>query len=126
MHKIQQTIKWVVYTLLIVNFVFYIMEDWDRALHSLNAGSTLIEWTREFATSIDETAWFLLLIMFELETYTLSDKALKGWVEHTVRGIRVLCFVLLAHTIFAYVAEVADLTPTVQVEGVSQLCAISR
>ena len=125
MHKIQQTIKWVVYTLLIVNFVFYIMEDWDRALHSLNAGSTLIEWTREFATSIDETAWFLLLIMFELETYTLSDKALKGWVEHTVRGIRVLCFVLLAHTIFAYVAEVADLTPTVQVEGVSQLCAMT-
>lgn len=81
MHKIQQSIKWTVYTLLIVNFVFYIMEDWDRAMHTLNEGSTLLEWTSEFANSIDETAWFLLLFMFELETYTLSDKVLTGWVE---------------------------------------------
>ena len=28
----QQAIKWMVYTLLIINFVFYIFEDWNRAV----------------------------------------------------------------------------------------------
>ena len=28
---VQQLIKWVVYTLLIVNFGFYILEDWNRS-----------------------------------------------------------------------------------------------
>ena len=73
MHKMQQAAKWVVYSLLIVNFVFYVMEDWDRAIHALNESSTLLDWTSEFANSIDETAWFALLFMFELETYVRSD-----------------------------------------------------
>ena len=124
MQKIQQTIKWVVYTLLIINFIFYIMEDWDRALHNLNAASGFLDWTREFAVSIDETAWFLLLFMYELETYALSDEAWTGWVGHVVRGIRAICFVLIAHTLFAYVVEIIDLQPTIPVEGVSELCAM--
>ncbi len=32
MHKIQQAVKWTVYTLLIINFVYYIFEDWNRAV----------------------------------------------------------------------------------------------
>ena len=59
LHKIQQAIKWTVYTLLIINFVFYIYEDWDRAYHTLTADSTFLDWTREFANTIDESAWFL-------------------------------------------------------------------
>jgi len=114
-----------VYTLLIINFVFYIMEDWERTLYSLNATSTLLDWTREFAVSIDETAWLLLLVMFELETYTLSDEVWTGWVADTIRGVRVFCFVMIAHTIFAYVGEIIDLKPTVPVENVSELCAMT-
>ena len=55
-HKIQQAVKWTVYTLLIINFVFYIFEDWNRAVHTLHAGSTILDWISEFATSIDEFA----------------------------------------------------------------------
>jgi hypothetical protein len=31
-HRNQQAIKWMVYTLLIINFVFYVFEDWNRAV----------------------------------------------------------------------------------------------
>ena len=55
--KIQQIVKWTVYVLLIVNFLFYIAEDWGRAIHTLGAGSAFLDWTSEFATSIDELAW---------------------------------------------------------------------
>ncbi len=122
MHKIQQTVKWIVYALLIVNFVFYIFEDWNRALHTLDTGSTFLDWTGEFATSIDESAWFLLLFMFELETYVVEDENWKGWVAHTVRGIRLACYAMIAHTIYAFTITVINLQPTMAVENVSNLC----
>ena len=87
LRKIQQAVKWTVYILLIINFVFYIFEDWNRAIHVLHAGSTILDWTEEFATSIDESAWFMLLFMFELETYVLGDKDWKGWIAHAARCV---------------------------------------
>ncbi len=124
-HKIQQAIKWTVYTLLIINFVFYIFEDWNRAIHTLHAGSTFLDWTSEFANSIDESAWFLLLFMFELETYVVADEDWTGWIAHTVRGARLFCYVLIAHTVYAYIIVVASLQPTVAVENVSDLCGLT-
>jgi len=122
MHKIQQAIKWTVYTLLIINFVYYIFEDWNRAMHTLHAGSTFLDWTSEFATSIDESAWFLLLAMFEIETYIIDDEDWTGRLARTVRGIRLFCYVLIAHTVYAFVITLIDLQPTVVVEDVSNLC----
>jgi hypothetical protein len=37
LHKLQQAVKWLVYTLLIINFVFYVIEDSQRAIHTLHA-----------------------------------------------------------------------------------------
>ena len=124
-HRIQQVIKWTVYTLLIVNFVFYVFEDWNRAMHTLHAGSTLLDVTSEFATTLDELAWFVLLFMFELETYVLEDEDWKGWVARTVRGLRVLCYALITHTVYAYAVTLVNLQPTVAVEDVSDLCSLS-
>ena len=124
MHKIQQAVKWTVYTLLIINFVFYIFEDWNRAVHTLHAGSAFLDWTSEFANSIDESAWFLLLFMFELETYVVADEDWTGWVAHTVRGARLFCYVLIGHTVYAYIIVVASLQPTVAVEDISDLCGL--
>lgn len=126
MHKIQQAVKWTVYTLLIINFVFYILEDWNRAVHTLDAGSTFLDWTGEFAVSIDESGWFLLLFMFELETYVIADEDMKGWVLYTVHGARLLCYVLLAHTVYAYTMVAIGLMPTVAVEEISDLCGLTN
>jgi len=124
-HKIQQAVKWTVYSLLIINFVFYVFEDWNRAAHTLHSGSTLLAWTGEFANSIDESAWFALLFMFELETYVLSDKTWEGWTALAVRGVRLFCYVLIAHTVYAYTVVIIGLQPTVAVEDVSNLCDLN-
>lgn len=121
-HKIQQTIKWTVYTLLLINFGYYIFEDATRAAHTLHAGSTFLDLTSEFATSIDESAWFLLLFMFELETYVVNDEKWTGRMSFVVRGIRLLCFLMIAHTVFAFYNTVVDYAPTVPVEHASSLC----
>ena len=121
-HRIQQAVKWTVYTLLFVNFVFYFYEDWNRAVHTLGAASTILDRAGEFATSIDELGWFILLFMFELETYILEDEDWKGWVAHAVRGARLVCFAMIAHTVYAFLVTVSDLQPTVPVENVANLC----
>ena len=125
LHRIQQGVKWTVYTLLLVNFGFYIVEDSVRAAHTLTAESTFLDWTTEFATTIDESAWFILLFMFELETYALSDEALKGWVARLLHGVRLVCFVMIAHTIYAYVDSVVNLQATQPVEEASNLCDLA-
>lgn len=125
LHKVQQAIKWAVYSLLIINFGYYIYEDWDRAVHTLRAGASLLDWAREFAASIDELGWFLLLAMFELETYVLEDREWKGWVKHTVRGLRLACYAMILHTVYAYFVGATGLYPTVAVENVSNLCQMS-
>ena len=122
MHKLQQTIKWTVYALLIVNFVFYVFEDWNRAMFTLDASSTALKWAGEFATTIDELGWFLLLAMFEIETYIVDDEDWTGWIAHTVRGVRMFCYALIAHTVYAFTIVVIGLQPTVPVEDVASLC----
>jgi len=124
-HKIQQIVKWLVYALLIVNFVFYIIEDSRRAVFTLHAGSTFLDWTSAFTTTLDESAWFLLLAMFEIETYVLEDEDVTGWVAMTLHGVRLVCYALLAHTVYAYIIVVSSLQPTVAVEDISSLCDLT-
>jgi hypothetical protein len=124
-HKIMQVIKWIVYSLLLINFGYYLVEDWTRAMHTLRDGGTFLEWTNEFATSIDEVAWFVLLAMFELETYSLSDETFDGWAGHVVRGARICCYVMLAHTVFASANSALEYRTEVPVEGVSDLCSLA-
>ncbi len=123
--QIKQTIKWIVYSLLLINFGFYFVEDAVRASHTLTADSTLLDWTNEFANTIDESAWFMLLFTFELETYVLPDSAWTSWVGRLVRGVRIVGFVMIAHTVYAYLVSVSDLKPTVPVENVSSLCELA-
>ena len=124
-HNFQQAIKWLVYSLLIVNFVFYVFEDWDRAAHTLDAGSSIVEWLREFANTLDESAWFLLLLLFELETYVLEDEDLKGRLGHILHAARLFCYAIIAHTVFAYTMTIAGLQATTAIADISDLCELT-
>ncbi len=41
-------------------------------------GGSFLDWIEAFATTIDETAWLILVFLFELETYVLSNETLDG------------------------------------------------
>ena len=123
--RLQQGVKWVVYTLLLVNFGFYIVDDIVWAGHTLHSGSTLLDWTTAFSTSIDELAWFILLGMFELETHVLGDRSWTRRVARLVHGLRLVCYLMLAHTIYAYAARVIDVQQAQPVEGATELCELA-
>jgi len=122
----RQSIKWLVYSLLLVNFLFYFLEELEFASHTMRTGGSLLDWTTAFATTADEFAWFGLLFLFELETYVLSDEALKPWLKRAFHLLRIICYLFLAHTIYAWGAEVFKLE-TLQADArVSQLCQLAE
>ena len=122
--EIRQIIKWLVYTLVIINFGFYIRNDLVIAGHTLYSGSSLLEISRAFATTIDESAWIILLLLFEIETYLLSNDPLSRTKTLLMQGIRLVCYISLAHTLYAYGVYLAEIYAALPVEGVTNLCQL--
>jgi hypothetical protein len=118
-----QLIKLSVYILLAINFGLYIQDDYTISQHTLGPGSTFWDWTSAYAVTIDLTAWFALLLLFELETYVLADEAFTRGRMIAMKGIRFLCYAFLIHTLWAYANTSYDLS---QVEPIAQtdLCEL--
>ncbi len=121
----RQTIKLVVYSLLLFNFALYIMDDIEAASYTMRDGGSLLQWTSSFATTIDESAWFVLLLLFELETYALSDEVQeRPRVVRLLHGVRLVCYLSLAHSIYAFTNIWLDLTAVSAIDGISNLCQL--
>ena len=122
---VKQRLKLVVYALLLVNFVHYIGNDIEQAQHTFHSGWRWYDWTSNFATTLDELGWFILLFLFELETYVLSDDAFTRSRVVAMKAIRLICYVAIGHAVFAfgeYLADLADATHHVD----SALCAFAN
>ena len=121
-----QILKWTVYGLLLINFGYYLVEEIYIASHTLRQGGTFLQWTEELATTIDLVGWFGLLFMFELETYALSEETLeKKKVRWSLHAIRMVCYILLAHTVYARINALQDFQKVVQTTEVTSLCQVA-
>ena len=86
MAKHQQTLKWTVYTLLILNFGYYLFDDWRAASTTLSQTSSFLEFTAAFATTFDELGWFVIIFLLEVETYWMEDDDAQGFI-YSPRGL---------------------------------------
>ena len=112
--------------MLFINFGYYLIEEIYIASHTLRQGGTFLQWTEEFATSIDELGWFGLLIALELETYSLSEDTLeKKWVSWSIHLVRLICYIFLAHTVLARIATVNDFIAVKPSVEISHLCQLA-
>jgi len=117
-----QLVKWTIYSLLLLNWGYYAVEEVYIASHTLRQGGTFLQWTEEFATTIDEFAWFGLLFMFELETYALDDALKRRWVKYSVHGMRLVCYAFLAHTVYARINSLVDVLAVEPSPVINELC----
>ena len=98
----KQWFKLIVYSLLFINFLVYVTNDFVRMIHTVNTSWSWFDWTSAFATTLDVAAWLLLLMLFELETYVLSDDAFTKGRVRVMQVLRLLCVLVIGHTIFAF------------------------
>jgi len=120
----QQTLKWIIYTLLILNFGYYLFDDWRAAQSTLLPDASFFEITRAYATSFDELGWFFIIFLLEVETYWLEDRTALGSVYWLMQIFRVLCYVVLCHTLYAFIVTVIDLGNATVLSDVDSLCAL--
>jgi hypothetical protein len=122
---IRQSIKWGVYSLLIVNWGYYIFDDWRMAQFTLVAGDSIREHLNAYATSLDELAWFSLLFLFEAETYWLDTDAMSRLQRRLLVALRIACYSFLAHTVYAYIFNYYELTQAPIMAAASSVCDLS-
>lgn len=121
-----QSVKWVIYSLLLINFGYYFLEEIYIASHTLSQGGSLVDWAGAFATTFDEFAWLSLLLLFELETWQLSDRALeRRSVRWSIHGLRVLCYLLLAHTVLQWTTGLLEFGRVAREPGLTSLCQVA-
>lgn len=123
--KSRQTLKLVIYILLLINFVLYIIDDIRIASFTLQEDASFLDWTQSFATTIDESAWLILLFLFELETYMLSDEAWsKTLFTRFMYFIRACCYIFLMHSVYAFSVIYYDLMNVQQLQNITNLCEL--
>ncbi len=120
----RQWIKVVVYSLLLINFCHYVLNDLNQATHTYHSDWKWHDWTANFATTLDELGWFLLLILFELETYVFSDQALTR-SRVMMNSVRIICYLAIGHTVFAFSEYIFDLANATKHVGVT-LCSFAE
>ncbi|MFK8018138.1 MAG: hypothetical protein AB8B86_00045 [Pseudomonadales bacterium] len=123
--RIAMFVKWSVYSILVFNFVLYVIDDIGAYRSSLAADAALSDVLETFSTTIDTIAWLGLVFLLELETYILSDDVLESWLGKFLTILRYVCFASIAYGAYGYTAEALDNYKTVPRADLSHLCDLA-
>jgi len=123
-HKLYQLFKYSVYALLTVNIFIFFAEEWAALAHRFGDGMRLGDVIEGFAATIDTTAWVILLLMFELETWVLDDRQVTPRVALTLRVLRALCYGFIVYAFYGYLTKLLYLNTAAPLPGVRDLCSL--
>jgi hypothetical protein len=97
-----QVFKYLVYGLLALDVYMFFVEEFSATSFRFAKGLSLSEIIVAYSGTIDTAAWVILLIVFELETYVIDDKKLKGGLKWLLNGISFLSYVVIVYSFYAY------------------------
>jgi hypothetical protein len=106
--RVFQIFKYCIYSLLALNVYLFFADEWTAANHLFIGGVNLEDIFQAFSASIDTAAWVVLLLLFEMETYVLSDTQVERhrWSLH---GVRILSYFFILLSYQGYWAKALDL-----------------
>lgn len=120
-----QLFKYSVYVLLSLNILFFFQQEHAAASVRFSNGIGALEFFSAYAATIDTAAWVVLLLMFELETFVLSDEQFTPTVNLALRSAATLSFAVIAFAFFGYLqvaSAVHEMTPE---PAIADLCDIA-
>ena len=116
--------KYSIYALLTLNIFLFFAEEYQAALTQFSDGIATADFIEAFASTIDTAAWVVLLLMFELETYVLDDRAFTPRVTWSLRLLRGLCYAVIVYAFYGYVANLWFTLDTSPLAAVDNLCSL--
>lgn len=117
-----QVFKYCVYGLLTINVVLFFVDDLNASSHLFADGLSLSRIIEGYAATIDTAAWVILLLIFELETWVISDSRLKGGLKWTLAGIKTVCYAVIVYAVYGYVTKYIAMH-AFEVSSVTDLCS---
>lgn len=97
-----RVLKYALYALLAVNVGLFLQQSLAGAAHVHRDGVALHEVIIAFTDPIDALAWFLLLIIFELETAVLDRRALTGRTAWALNAVALICYAAIVYSWWGY------------------------
>lgn len=98
-------VKYLTFALLSLNIVLFFQEELLTASFSAASASGVTELVKLFSSTIDTTAWVLLLLLFELETAVIPDHRLVGRTKLAIHAVRLLAGMAIVSAWLGYVGE---------------------
>lgn len=92
---------------------------------ALPPDASLDDYLTQFATSIDMIGWVGLVFLFELETYAVPDEKWSAWLATIIRGLRVVCYIMIAQAAYGYTVESMENYDTHLVDGLTDICQVA-
>ncbi|WP_321395596.1 hypothetical protein [Emcibacter sp.] len=101
--KLYNLFKYTIYLLLMWNTYLFFQQDWDASSHTFQDGVHFSQIIEAFTASADTLNWVILLLLFELETWVISDEALeKKHLKWSLMAVRSLCYSLILYAFYGY------------------------
>jgi len=122
--KVFHYFKYTVYALLMANVYLFFSEEWAAVSHRFADGLAPGDIIEAFAASIDTAAWVVLLLMFELQTFVLTDEQTTRRITLTLHALRALCYIVIVYAFFGYVTKLVFLLGASPLPGVTDLCSL--
>lgn len=122
--KVFHYFKYTIYALLTVNVYLFFSEEWAAVGHRFADGLKPGDFIEAFAASIDTAAWVVLLLMFELQTFVLTDAQATRRVIRTLHSLRALCYIVIVYAFFGYVTKLVFLLGASPLSDVSDVCSL--
>ena len=120
-----QLFKYTVYALLTLDIYWFFADEYLAAQLQFAGGMTASDVIEAYASTIDTTAWVVLLLMFELETYVLEDRHFTRPVTWTLHSLRGLCYAFIVYAFYGYIVNLTFLDAVSPLADVNTLCALA-
>ena len=122
--KVFHYFKYTVYALLTVNVYLFFSEEWAAVSHRFAEGLAPGDIIEAFAASIDTAAWVVLLLMFELQTFVLTDEQATRRITMALHVLRALCYIVIVYAFMGYVTKLVFLLGATPLTGTTDLCSL--
>ncbi|WP_420429140.1 hypothetical protein [Kordiimonas sp.] len=95
--------KYSIYTLIFINLIYFLREEYVALAARFPDGIGFRHAFDAFSQSTDSFAWLVLLLIFELQTYIISDEKLKGVLKWTLNLMAGVCYILILQALMGYI-----------------------
>jgi len=107
---VYQVFKYLVYAVLCYNLYIFYVDDFSASAQTFSEGVSLGNVVLAFSATIDTAAWILLLVVFELETFIVSDENIKGIVKWLMFAAKAICYFFIIYACYGYIDKLIVLS----------------